>query len=121
MRMRDEGITPSPEGRMTVSFSLDDFRSFIEAMNAQLARAHTLGQEQATQQFGQVTQQIVEFLASVFREGQQCHDHAGRLHQENVALRSTVTAREQQERLDRIQLEVRLASVAASAEKEPKI
>ena len=62
----------------------------------------------------------MEFLASVFREGQQWHDHAGRLHQENVEMRSALAAREQQERLDRIELEVRLASVAASAEKETR-
>ena len=62
----------------------------------------------------------MEFLASVFREGQHWHDQAGRLQQENATLKATLTAREQQERLDWIELEARLASVAASAEKETR-
>ena len=89
-------------------------------MNTQFQQAHTLGQEQAAQQLSQVIQQIMENLARVFREGQYWHDQAERIQQENASPRAMLTAREQQERLDRIELEVRLAGIAATAEKKPE-
>ena len=92
-RMRDEGVTPSPVGRMMVSFSMDDYRRHIEAMNSQFTQAHTLGQEQATQQFEQVIHQVKDYLALVFREGQQKHDLARRLQRKNSMLRVTLLER----------------------------
>ena len=62
---RDEGVTPRPGGRMMVSFSMDDYRRFIEAVNNQFIYAHTLGQEQATKQFEQVLNQVMDYLALV--------------------------------------------------------
>ena len=89
---------------MTVSCSLDEYRRFVEAMNNQFLNAYTLGQEQAAHQFDQVLQQVLEYLAAVFREGQEWHDVSVRLQQENASLQTTLRTREQQEVWDRHEL-----------------
>ena len=101
---------------MVVSFSLDDYRRFIEAMNNQFVNAHTLGQEQAAQQLDQVIRQVMDYLATVFQEGQQWHDYAVQLQQEIASLRASLRDREQQEVQDRHELQARVAQVSAATE-----
>ena len=81
---------------MLVSFTMDDYRRFVEAMNTQFVHAHTLGQEQAAQQFDQVIRQMMDYLGTVFQEGQQWHELAVRLQQDNTMLRASLREREQQ-------------------------
>ena len=85
-------------------------------MNGQFLHAHTLGQEQAAYQFDQVLQQVMEYLAAVFREGQHWHDVAVRLQQEVTSLQTTLRNREQQETWDRHELQARMAQAVAEAE-----
>ena len=103
-----------------VSFSMDDYRRFIDAMNNQFLHAHTLGQEQAAQQFDQVIRQVMDYLATVFREGQHWHDVAVRLQQDVTSLQASLRDREQQETWDRHELQARMAQVTAAAEQRVK-
>jgi hypothetical protein len=106
---------------MTVSFSLDEYRRFVEAMNGQFLHAHTLGQEQAAQQFEHVLHQVLEYLAAVFREGQHWHDVSVRLQQEVTSLQTTLRNREQQEVWDRHELQARMAQAVSETERKVKI